>query len=52
MRMSFNDVNIFDTMKEDWKMDIDGENAPKKRMNHSASIMGCLMLVHGGFNTE
>jgi hypothetical protein len=30
----------------------DIEGAPRKRMNHTASVMGSLMLVHGGFNTE
>lgn len=28
------------------------EGAPKKRMNHSAAILGSIMLVHGGFCTE
>ena len=52
MRMSFNDICIFDIYKEEWNLSVDTEGAPRKRMNHAASIMGCLMLVHGGFSTE
>ena len=25
---------------------------PKKRMGHVSSMLGCLMLVHGGYNCE
>ncbi len=52
MRLSYNDLFIFDTQTECWLPECDIEGAPRKRMNHGCSIMGCLMLVHGGFNTE
>ena len=39
-------------MREKWLEEPDIHNPPKKRMNHSASIMGCIMMVHGGFSTE
>ena len=62
MRLSFNDLLIFDTkminangMQGTWtktkSADNEGE-VPSKRMNHTATILGCVMVVHGGFNTE
>ena len=52
MRLSFNDVQIFDTEKEIWLKEPDIEGAPKKRQNHVAGVLGSVMIVHGGFNTE
>ena len=52
MRLSFNDVHIYDTEGEQWLKEAEIEGAPRKRMNHAASILGSMMLVHGGFNTE
>ena len=52
MRMSFNDILVFDTINEEWQILLENELSPRKRMSHSASIMGCIMLVSGGFSTE
>jgi hypothetical protein len=52
MRLSFNDVHIYDTDLEQWLKQPEIEGAPRKRMSHSASIMGGFMLVHGGYNTD
>lgn len=52
MRLCYNDIHIFDTESEQWLKEPDIEGAPSKRMSHSSSILGGLMLVHGGFNTE
>jgi Galactose oxidase, central domain len=52
MRMSYNDVHIFDTDTETWLKEPEIEGAPSKRTNHTASILGGIMLVHGGYNTE
>lgn len=52
MRLSFNDVQIYDTDLEQWLKPPEIEGAPRKRMSHSASIMGGFMLVHGGYNTD
>lgn len=52
MRLSFNDVQIFDTETEKWLKEPEIEGAPRKRMNHAASMFGGIMLIHGGSNTE
>lgn len=52
MRLSYNDVSIFDTDNEVWLNPPLIEGAPNKRTSHSANIFGGLMLVHGGYNTE
>lgn len=52
MRLSYNDVQVFDVDEEQWLKEPDIEGAPKKRQNHIAGILGSVMLVHGGFNTE
>lgn len=52
MRLSFNDLHIFDTLNETWLKEPEIEGAPRKRMNHVACVYGCLLMVHGGFNTE
>ena len=52
MRMGFNDVNIYDTETQTWQKQPEIEGAPSKRTNHTASIYGGFMLVHGGYNTE
>lgn len=52
MRLSFNDVHIFDTQSELWLKEPEIEGAPGKRMNHAAGILGSMMIVHGGFNTD
>lgn len=62
MRLSFNDLLIFDTKMSNvngvagtWtkvkSLDNEGD-IPSKRMNHTATILGCVMVIHGGFNTE
>lgn len=38
MRLSFNDIHIFDTETERWLKEPDIEGAPKKRQNHAAGI--------------
>lgn len=52
MRLSYNDVHIFDPIKENWLKEGDMEDSPLKRMSHSCSIIGSVMMIHGGFNTE
>jgi hypothetical protein len=52
MRMSYNDVHIYDTEEEMWLKEPEIEGAPSKRMSHCASILGGMMVVHGGYNTE
>ena len=52
MRLAFNDVKIFDTETEQWLKEPEIEGAPSKRMSHSACILGSMLVVHGGFNTE
>jgi len=52
LRISYNDVQIYDTQKRCWLNVPVGDKLPKKRMSHSSGIMGGIMLVHGGYNTE
>eukprot|EP00347_Sterkiella_histriomuscorum_P022130 403331578 len=52
MRLSFNDVQVFDIDQEQWLKEPDIEGAPKKRQNHIGCMLGSAMVVHGGFNTE
>lgn len=52
MRVGFNDIQIFDLSNELWMKEPDLDGAPKKRMNQAASLLGCMMLIHGGLNTE
>ena len=52
MRLSFNDVQIFDTEQEKWLREPEIEGAPRKRMNHAAAMFGGIMIIHGGANTE
>lgn len=55
LRQGFNDVWMFDTRQgnKTWTelKDVAG-HVPKKRMNHAAGIMGCVMIISGGYNTE
>ena len=52
IRPSLNDLWTFDTVLEKWHK-IEGSGIrPKKRRAHTAAILGSLMLVHGGQNTE
>jgi len=52
LRVSYNDICVYDTERGEWEEMRELDRAPKKRMNHSAGLMGCLMLVSGGYNTE
>jgi len=52
MRLSFNDMFLFNTKKEKWSRVQEVGQVPKKRMGHVAAVMGGVYLVHGGFNTE
>lgn len=52
VRNSYNDLHVFDTTTNRWLHEPDLENIPRKRMNHAAGLLGCVMLVHGGFSTE
>ena len=60
MRVSFNDLYIFDTRREEWirvpeknpALESDYVEPPKKRMSHAAGNLGCIMLIHGGYTTE
>lgn len=48
----FNDIWIFETRTLAWSK-LEGSGIPpKKRMNHAASILGSLLLIHGGYNNE
>ena len=52
LRISYNDLQIYDTQQNHWCHIPEQKWTPKKRMSHAASIMGGIMLVHGGYNTE
>ena len=52
MRASYNDLWSFDTKTDLWtQIEAEG-NVLKKRINHVASRLGCIMMTHGGFSTE
>ena len=52
MMPSFNDIWCFDTDKDTWTK-LEGSGIPpKKRMFHTASCLGSLMLIHGGYSSE
>ena len=52
MMPSFNDIWMFDTDRVIWSK-LEGSGIPpKKRMYHTASILGSLMLIHGGYSSE
>ena len=52
MMPSFNDIWTFDTEKILWEK-LEGSGIPpKKRMYHTASCLGSLMLIHGGYSSE
>ena len=52
MRLCLNDLFMFDTKIKKWEQMPDNKYTPKVRMSHVTSIMGCLMLLQGGYNTE
>ena len=52
MRASYNDVWTFDTKKWEWSQIETEGNCPKKRINHVACRLGCIMMTNGGFSTE
>lgn len=52
MMPSFNDIWMFETERMHWSK-LEGSGIPpKKRMGHVSSMLGSLMLVHGGYNSE
>ena len=52
MMPSFNDIWMFDTDRVIWSK-LEGSGIPpKKRMYHTASVLGSLMLIHGGYSSE
>ena len=52
MRSSFNDIWVFDTKLLKWFKKEGSGIPPKKRMQHAATILGSLKMIHGGINTE
>jgi len=54
-RKAYSDLRIMDiaTMKwSDQDFSKDGKHDRLKRMNHCAAILGGMLVVHGGLNTE
>ena len=52
MSASFNDLWCFNTNEKQWiEIEPDGV-MPKKRISHVSGFFGCIMLTHGGFNSE
>ena len=52
MMPSYNDIWMFDTDRVSWDK-LEGSGIPpKKRMYHTASNLGSLMLIHGGYSSE
>ena len=53
MREAYNDLWVWDSVSNDkWeKIDCHGV-APLKRMSHAGAVLGGLMMVYGGWNTE
>lgn len=52
MRESFNDLWFWVAGSNHWVQPEQNGNLPKKRMAHGCSILGGVMLVMGGVNTE
>ena len=52
IRLSYNDIQIYDTKRKHWQHVEAFGKIPKKRCSHAAAVMGGVMLVHGGYNTE
>eukprot|EP00347_Sterkiella_histriomuscorum_P001925 403370142 len=54
-RTCYNDIRFFDTLEKNWFKDqrgLRGSYVPQKRLHHSGDILGCILAVYGGFNTE
>lgn len=48
----FNDIWFYETDQNLWQK-LEGSGIPpKKRMSHAASVLGSLMLIHGGYSCE
>lgn len=52
MRTSFNDIWLFCTWRHEWERRQPTGMPPKKRMSHVTSILGSMMVIHGGKSTE
>jgi len=52
MRLCLDDLHIFDVSALKWTKVPETDLTAPKRMNHVADTIGCIMLVHGGHNTE
>jgi hypothetical protein len=54
LRKGFNDLWIFNTKKsnKEWRRVNDEGFVPKKRMQHAAGVIGGVMLISAGYNTE
>lgn len=54
LRIGFNDLWTFDTESPNrsWMLCNEKGFLPKKRMYAASGVMGCVMIVVGGFNTE
>jgi hypothetical protein len=53
LRESFNDLWVWDTKTDSHWAQIDGQGSvPKRRMHHATAILGGILLVMGGINTE
>ena len=53
-RRAYHDILQFDTVTKRWfedKRQIKG-TAPSKRINHAGDVLGCLLVIYGGFETE
>ena len=51
-RICYNDMKIFDIASERWSKEGSIEGAPAKRAAHATAAAGCMMVVHGGYNSE
>ena len=53
LREAFNDLWVWDTKLNDKWIKIEGKGQiPKRRMFHEARVLGGIMLLLGGVNTE
>jgi hypothetical protein len=53
MRLCLSDLHIFDIGRNKWE-EVQGQGglSARSRMNHSSALLGCLMLIQGGYTSE
>lgn len=54
-RTCYNDIRYFDTASKQWYKDLKamkGNFVPQKRLHHGGDVIGCILAIYGGFNTE